>query len=88
MGLQVRGNTRTKTTRSSNVNRGLDKNLKLKDTEHITKGKVPLNRQASREQRARLIHCPRLCQQTAKGGYGRKTYDPVKNHCFGCNYQK
>ena len=31
-------------------------------------------------------HCPRLCQQTEKGGKGRKTFDGTI--CNACKYQK
>jgi hypothetical protein len=50
---------------------------------HVTKGKNPKSRH-SPELLARLIYCPRLCQQKDSGAYGRKTYDPLKKHCFGC----
>jgi hypothetical protein len=31
-------------------------------------------------------HCPRLCQQTDKGGKGRKTFDG--RVCYACGYEK
>jgi hypothetical protein len=108
MGLQIRGcEARGYYTRSSNIHRDVDKELKLsifskKDyqrehkktnkpqskNKHVTKGKNPKNQLASHDQLARLIYCPRLCQQTSTGSYGKKTFDPVKGHCFGCGYDK
>lgn len=59
----------------------------VKRNKHQSLGNNPRSK-FSPEQLARMIHCPRLCQQKDSGAYGRKTYDPVKGHCFGCGFTK
>jgi len=42
--------------------------------------------------KVRMITCPRLCQQhtTSTGRLydGKKSYDPVRKHCYMCGLQK